>query len=71
MATAGTGDVLTGLIAALLAQGLTPHEAACLGVYLHGISGEHAAADLTSYCMVASDLLDFFPLSFSFSSMNP
>jgi hydroxyethylthiazole kinase-like uncharacterized protein yjeF len=71
MATAGTGDVLTGLIAALLAQGLAPFDAACLGVYLHGVSGEEAARDLTPYCMVASDLLDFFPMAFSFSSMNP
>lgn len=71
MATAGTGDVLTGLIAALLAQGLAPFDAACLGVYIHGVSGEEAARDLTPYCMVASDLLDFFPMAFSFSSMNP
>ncbi len=71
MATAGTGDVLTGLIAALLAQGLKPYDAASLGVYLHGIAGSEAALDLTPYCMVASDLLDFFPIAFSFSTMNP
>lgn len=68
MATAGAGDVLTGLIAALLAQGLKPHEAACLGVYIHGVAGEEAALELTSYCMVASDLIDFFPIAFAFSS---
>lgn len=66
MATAGTGDVLTGLIAALLAQGLEPHDAACLGVYIHGIAGEQAALEMTSYCMIASDLLDFFPIAFAF-----
>lgn len=67
MATAGAGDVLTGLIAALLAQGLTPHNAACLGVYLHGVAGEQAALELTSYCMVASDIIDFFPIAFAFA----
>jgi NAD(P)H-hydrate epimerase len=67
MATAGTGDVLTGLIAALLAQGLEPYQAACLGVYIHGLAGEQAALELTAYCMVASDLFDFFPTAFIFS----
>lgn len=71
MATAGAGDVLTGLIASLLAQGLSTHDAACLGVYLHGTAGDLAANDLTSYCMVASDLLDFFPQAFAFSTTTP
>lgn len=66
MATAGSGDVLTGLIAALLAQGLAPHQAACLGVYVHGVAGEQAALELTSYCIIASDLFDFFPTAFAF-----
>ena len=64
MATAGSGDVLTGLIAGLLAQGLTPLHAAQLGVYLHGIAGEHAASELTSYSMTASDILFYFPEAF-------
>lgn len=68
LATAGTGDVLTGMIASLLAQGLTPHQAACLGVYLHGVAGEQAALELTSYCITASDLFDFFPAAFSFAT---
>lgn len=67
MATAGSGDVLTGLIASLLAQGLTPHHAACLGVYLHGVAGEQAALELTSYCMTASDIIDFLPIAFAFA----
>lgn len=66
MATAGSGDVLTGLIAALLAQGVKPHDAACLGVYIHGVAGEQAALEMTSYCLVASDLFDFFPAAFAF-----
>ncbi len=64
MATAGSGDVLTGLVTALLAQGLSPFEAAKLGAYLHGLAGEHAARDLTSYCMMASDIIKHFPEAF-------
>lgn len=66
MATAGSGDILTGLLAALLAQGLSTHEAACLGVYIHGLAGEHAARELTSYCVTASDILYYFPEGFRF-----
>ena len=65
MATAGTGDVLTGVIASLLAQGLVPLEAAALGVYLHALAGEAAAFELTSYCMTATDLIDFLPEAFA------
>lgn len=71
MATAGTGDVLTGMIAGLAAQGLAPLGAACLGVYLHGLAGEEAADEKTSYCMIASDLLKFLPEAFTFSVFNP
>jgi ADP-dependent NAD(P)H-hydrate dehydratase len=56
MATGGTGDVLTGLITALLAQGLAPFEAAQLGVYLHGLAGDLAAAELSQPGLIASDL---------------
>lgn len=64
MATAGSGDVLTGLIAALLAQGISLHHAAMLGVYIHSIAGEYAVQDKTSYCMTASDIVDRFPEAF-------
>lgn len=64
MATAGSGDVLTGLLASLLAQGLSTYDAAALGVYIHGIAGERAAAELTSYCMTASDIITYFPDAF-------
>lgn len=64
MATAGSGDVLTGIIAGLLAQKMDPLEAAALGVYLHAIAGELAAHQLTSYCMIASDILDYLPKAF-------
>jgi NAD(P)H-hydrate epimerase len=66
MATAGCGDVLTGLIAAILAQGSSPENAACLGVYLHGLAGEHAAEDMTSYGVCASDIIYRFPEAFKF-----
>ena len=64
MATAGSGDLLTGILAGLLAQQLAPYEAAVLGVYLHSRAGELAAAALTSYCMIASDILDALPGAF-------
>lgn len=57
MATAGSGDVLTGFIASLLSQGLSCHQAATLGVFLHGLSGEYAAQAKTSYSVIASDLI--------------
>lgn len=58
MATAGCGDVLTGLLAALLAQGLTSHKAALLGVLLHGLAGEMAAhRHASSRGLIASDLI--------------
>jgi NAD(P)H-hydrate epimerase len=64
MATGGTGDVLTGLIAALLAQGLDAFAAAQLGTYLHGLAGDLACADLGEVCLIASDLLDYLPRAF-------
>ncbi len=57
MATAGCGDVLTGIIAGLLAQKLSTREAAVLGVYLHGRAGEYVAKKKSSYHLIASDLL--------------
>jgi NAD(P)H-hydrate epimerase len=64
MATAGTGDVLTGMIASLVAQGASGREAAALGVYLHGEAGEIAAKERTSYDMIASDLIGALPGAF-------
>lgn len=64
MATAGSGDVLTGLIAALLAQGVLRRDAAALGVYLHAVAGEAAAQHKTSYSMIASDIIEHLPEAF-------
>ena len=61
LATAGTGDVLAGVIGALLAQRLEPLEAAALGAYLHGRAGEAAAADLTPMCVTAEDVPGYLP----------
>lgn len=56
LATGGTGDVLTGLIVALLAGGVAPFAAATWGVYLHGLAGDLAAAELSQPGLIASDL---------------
>lgn len=64
MATAGTGDVLAGVIAALLGQGLAPAAAARLGVWVHGHAGDAAAADLGAVSMTARDLLDRLHVGF-------
>ncbi len=58
MAVAGSGDVLAGMIAGLAAQGLSPWDAACCGVYLHGAAGDRAAARLSQHAMLPTDLLD-------------
>ena len=58
MATAGSGDVLTGIVAAFLARGLEPFDAARLGVFVHGDAGDRAAGRLGADAMIASDLLD-------------
>lgn len=61
MATAGAGDVLTGVIAALIGQKLAPLEAAILGVYLHGLAGDFAAQELGQLPMTAVDIIDALP----------
>ena len=64
MATAGSGDVLTGMIASLIAQGLTPKDAALSGVYMHGLSGDAAAEEMGQRPMKASDIIRCFPAMF-------
>ncbi len=58
MATGGSGDVLSGVIAALVAQKMSPFEAATLGVYIHGLAGDAAAETLGEYSLMASDIID-------------
>ena len=65
MATGGSGDVLTGVIAALLGQGLDAFSAACLGAYIHGLAGDIAARDFTAVSMTALDLAERLPQAFA------
>jgi NAD(P)H-hydrate epimerase len=58
MATGGSGDVLTGLITGLLAQGYSPGQAAVIGVYIHGLAGDLAARKLSMEALSANDLID-------------
>jgi len=64
MATAGSGDVLTGIITGLHAQGYSPFEAALMGVYLHGVAGDFAAEALSQEAMIASDIIDHLGKAF-------
>src|SRR4029078_13303684 len=64
MATGGSGDVLTGIITALLCQGLEPFDSARLGVHVNGLAGEVAAEELGQVSMIASDLIRFLPRAF-------
>ena len=63
MASGGCGDVLTGVIVALLGQKLAPFDAARLGVYLHGLAGDLAAAERGQIGLIASDVADRIPLA--------
>jgi NAD(P)H-hydrate epimerase len=64
MATGGSGDVLTGLLAALVGQGLEPFAAAQLAVYVHGLAGDLARDELGEVSLTAADLLAFLPRAF-------
>lgn len=61
MSTGGSGDVLDGIIAGLLAQGCSPSVAATLGVYIHGLAGDIASEKLSEYSVMASDIVDALP----------
>lgn len=61
MATGGSGDVLTGILTGLIAQGYTPGNAVCLGVWLHGLAGDIAASELGIEAMTSGDIVDYIP----------
>lgn len=65
MATAGSGDVLTGIITGLLARGCSRGEAAIAGMYLHGLAGDIAAKELGMESLVASDIINYLPKAFA------
>lgn len=64
MGTGGSGDVLSGMITSLLAQGYAPQDAALLGVYLHGLAGDLAAAEWQQEALLASDIVKFIGKAF-------
>jgi len=64
MATAGSGDVLTGIILGLLAQGIQPENAALAGVYLHGLAGDLAVQKKSQYSLIAGDIIEFLGNAF-------
>ena len=63
MATGGSGDVLTGILTGLLAQGYSPLNTCLLGVYLHGLAGDMAASELGQEALIASDLIEHLPVA--------
>jgi hydroxyethylthiazole kinase-like uncharacterized protein yjeF len=65
MATAGSGDVLTGVIAAFLGQGLSPVDAGVLGVYMHGLAGDMAASGRGMHSLIAGDIMDNMHAAFA------
>ena len=70
MATPGSGDVLTGILTGLLAQGYSSSETAVLGVYLHGLAGDLAAKELSMEALLAGDIINFLGNAFRFLQQN-
>ncbi|MDO5015156.1 MAG: NAD(P)H-hydrate dehydratase [Clostridia bacterium] len=66
MATAGSGDVLSGILGSFLAQGMNAYEAAKIAVYIHGIAGDFACLNKTQISMKAGDIIDYLPDAFFF-----
>ncbi|MCH8852497.1 MAG: NAD(P)H-hydrate dehydratase [Planctomycetes bacterium] len=64
MATGGSGDVLSGMIAALIGQGLLSYDAACVGVHVHGLAGDIAAKRFGPISLIATDIIDALPEAF-------
>lgn len=70
MATAGSGDVLTGVITALVGQGLSRLDATILGVYVHGLAGDIASSRLGQISLLATDILDALPEAFRKTALS-
>ena len=69
MATGGAGDILTGMIASFIGQGVDVFSAAVSAVYLHGLAGDIAAEEKGQFCMIASDILACLPAAFKKSGI--
>ena len=70
LSKAGTGDVLTGMIAGFCAQGLSLEASACVSTFLHGLAGEFASKNLSEYGVLASDLVKYIPIAIK-ATLNP
>ena len=70
MATAGSGDVLTGVIAALLVQQGNSLNAARLGAHIHGLAGDLAVKDIGEVSLIATDLIEYLPAAFQYFQME-
>jgi len=64
MATGGSGDILTGMIASFIGQGIEAYSAAVSAVYLHGLAGDAAADKKGVFCMIPTDILGHMPEAF-------
>lgn len=64
MATGGSGDVLTGIISAFAAQGYEAYQSLMMGVFMHGLAGDFAAAKYSQWSMIASDIISCLPMAF-------
>lgn len=65
MAKGGSGDVLSGMLGAFAAQGISLSDAAVLGAYMHGLAGDYAATQYSEYAMTAGDIIENFPMAFN------
>ena len=70
MATAGSGDVLTGILAGLLASGVEVEDAVILAPYLHGLAGDLAASELTPYSMTAGDIIAYLGKAINYPDLD-
>jgi len=66
MATAGSGDVLTGMLTSLLSQGYNSRDAAIFGVYLHGLAGDKANEEVGVNSLIASDIIASIPMAYKY-----
>ncbi len=64
MGTAGSGDVLTGMITALIARGYTALDAAVVATFMHGLAGDLALADIGTVSLMASDIIEYLPRAY-------